>query len=98
MFFLDAEPAFFPVKPSAFHEKESRNLERKTAVIKLVRIDRISIVANPFTELVPKIKSTTAAMIVVMFASKIVANDRLFPERKAERTDLPSFSSSFIRS
>jgi len=55
-------------------------------------------VANPLTELVPKKNRTPPAIILVKFASKIVANDLRFPDLKAERTDLPSLSSSFIRS
>lgn len=98
MFLIDTKPAFFRSSHLLSTRRARRNLDKKTAVIKLVKIDRISIVANPLTELVPKIKSTTAAIMVVIFASKIVANDRLFPERKAERTDFPSLSSSLIRS
>lgn len=59
----------------------------------------INIVAKPLTELVPKINKTIAAKIVVIFASKIVVNERLLPAFAAEATvSCPQFFlQTFIR-
>ena len=45
---------------------------KNTAVTKLIKIDKRSMVANPLTLLVPKINSTMAAISVVKLASTIV--------------------------
>ncbi len=81
-----------------FTSKPSRRRVPYTAVIKLAKMLMMSIVANPFTELVPYTNKTTPAMIVVMFASKIVPKEPRFPMRYADISDFPSFNSSFIRS
>jgi len=58
----------------------------------------MSITAKPCIALVPYTYNTPAAIIVVMFASKIVDKERLLPARKALIVDFPERNSSFTLS
>src|SRR5699024_4320187 len=84
--FTPNQPFRLVKRPLSTHKPRS-NLVPYTAVKKLTNILTINIVANPLTELVPKIKSTLAAKRVVMFASKIVTKEFLPPDLKEFRTD-----------
>src|SRR5690625_6993156 len=53
---------------------------------------------NTLIELVPKIKKTTAASIVVIFASSIVISEFFNPTSNDAFTDFPLINSSLIRS
>src|SRR5699024_2448700 len=95
--FTPNHPLRFVKNPLVTH-KPRKNLVPNTAVKKLNKILTINIVANPLTELVPKINNTAAASIVVMLASRIVTSEFLPPALKEASTDFPVRNSSLIRS
>lgn len=77
---------------------DNKNLDKNTAVTKIIRIPNNNIVAKPLTELSPKKNNTAAAITVVKLESKIVRNELLFALEKACFIVLPIQSSSLIRS
>jgi len=68
----------------------------RMAIVKIIFI--INIVANPFTELCPKINSITATINVVILASKILERDSSLPNFTAFSNGTPIFNWSFILS
>ena len=72
--------------------------DTKTAVNMLARMPMDRVTAKPLTGPVPNWKRKSAAIRVVMFASRIVPKARANPVSMAARTVLPTFSSSRMRS
>lgn len=54
---------------------DNKNLDKNTAVTKIIRIPNNNIVAKPLTELSPKKNNTAAAITVVKLESKLLGTN-----------------------
>ena len=70
----------------------------KIAVNMAHMIPMLKVIANPLIGPEPILASTNAAMSVVIFASIIVINARLYPDLTADIAFFPKLNSSFILS
>src|SRR5699024_8315992 len=97
-FFLTPnQPLRFVKKPLWIH-KLNNNLVPNTAVKKLIKILTINIVANPLTEIVPKINRSVAVSNFLIHSYKIVTKEFIQPALKESTTYLHTRNSSLILS